>query len=161
MKENERRMRIAVGMLLVGLLLGACGKEPSVEQQVIATLENMKQDAEAGRHMDFMRYVADDFDGQLGSMDRRDFHRYMLLQMNENRRLYAQFFPIYVQAEGTAKPATEASARFKILITGGGGLLPERGQLFEVETEWKRDGSDWRLLRAAWQPVALPQQPGA
>ena len=38
-------------------------------------------------------------------------------------------------------------------MTGGRGLLPERGQVFEVFTIWQLDGDDWLLLRADWTPV--------
>ncbi len=148
-------MRIMIGVVLAVLLLAGCSEELSVEQQVIATLENMEQSAEEGKHFDFIGYVADDFSGQSGFMDRREFHRFMLLQMNENRRLRAQFFPIHVQENGQAG----ASAQFNVLITGGGGLLPERGQLFAVETDWIRDGGDWLLSKADWEPVDLPQPP--
>ena len=134
--------------LLAGLLAG-CGAEPSVEQQVIASLEQMEQSAEEGRHLDFMSFVADDFSGQYGGMDRRGFHRFMLFQMNEHRRLHAQLFPIHVKETGEG----QASAQFNILVTGGGGLLPDRGQLFEVETDWVRNGGDWLLSKADWEPV--------
>ena len=134
--------------LLAGLLAG-CGAEPSVEQQVIASLEQMEQSAEEGRHLDFMGFVADDFSGQYGGMDRREFHRFMIFQMNENRRLHAQLFPIHVKETGEGM----ALAQFNILVTGGGGLLPDRGQLFEVETAWVRDDGDWLLSQADWEPV--------
>lgn len=157
MKVREKYMKLAAGMVLMVWLLAGCQQELSVEQQVIATLEKMEQAAEEGRHMDFMDYVADDFSGQTGTLDRRGFHRYMMFQINENRRLHAQFFPIYVQKADSSETTTEASARFRILITGGGGLLPERGQLFAVETAWVRAGSDWLLRKADWQPVNLSQ----
>jgi hypothetical protein len=66
--------------------------------------------------------------------------------------LHAQFFPIYVQEAGNDL----ATAHFRILVTGGGGLLPDNGQLFEVETEWLREGSDWMLSKADWEAVQLP-----
>jgi hypothetical protein len=156
MKAIEVRMRIMIGTVLAVLLLAGCSEELSVEQQVIATLENMEQSAEEGKHLDFIDYVADEFSGQSGVMNRRDFHRLMLFQMNDNRRLQAQFFPIHVQEKDTDQDSIQASAQFKILITGGGGLLPEHGQLFQVETEWIRDGSDWLLSKADWEPVQLP-----
>lgn len=154
MKVNKAPMKWFFAIVLAGLSLSGCGEEPSVEQQVIASLEHMEQSAEEGRHLDFMAYVADDFSGQYGGMDRREFHRFMIFQMSENRRLHAQFFPIHVQQTGER----QASAQFNILVTGGGGLLPERGQLFEVETNWIRDGSDWLLSKADWEPVDLSQR---
>ena len=52
-----------------------------------------KYAAEEGQHLEFMTYVADSFGAQQGSMDRREFHRFMIFQINQNRRLQAQFFP--------------------------------------------------------------------
>jgi len=148
-------MKLAFRAALAALLLTACGEKLSVEQQIIATLQVMEEAAEQGEHFEFMGHVADSFSGQYGSMDRREFHRFMIFQINQNRRLHAQFFPIYVQESGKDL----ASAHFKLLVTGGGGLLPESGRLFEVETQWLRDGSDWMLEKADWEAVQLPDIP--
>lgn len=145
-------MRVIFGAILALMSLAACSEKLSVEQQIIATLRNMEYAAEEGQHLEFMTYIADSFGGQQGSMDRREFHRFMLFQINQNRRLQAQFFPIYVRESGVDM----ASAHFKLLVTGGAGLLPERGQLFEVETHWQRDGGDWLLHGADWEAVQLP-----
>jgi len=151
---SESSVRFVISAALVALLLTACGEKLSVDQQVIATLRNMEYAAEEGQHLEFMTYVADSFSGQQGSMDRREFHRFMIFQINQNRRLQAQFFPIYVQETGV----DTASAHFKLLVTGGAGLIPENGQLFEVETQWLRDGSDWLLTGADWEAVQLPDR---
>lgn len=148
-------MRLAFSAALVMLSLLACSGKLSVEQQIIATLRNMEAAAEEGEHFEFMNHVADSFGGQQGSMDRREFHRFMIFQINQNRRLHAQFFPIHVKESDDNR----ASAHFKLLVTGGGGLLPESGQLFEVETQWLRDGGDWLLDKADWEAVQLPDIP--
>jgi len=147
-------VRFVIGVVLAVVLLLGCSEKLTVEQQVIATLRNMEYAAEEGQHLNFMGYVADTFEGQQGSMDRREFHRFMIFQINQNRRLQAQFFPIYVKevSEETA------SAHFKLLVTGGAGLLPDSGQLFEVETLWLRDGGDWVLGSADWEAVRLPDR---
>lgn len=145
-------MRVLPGVVLATLLLSACGEKLTVEQQIIATLRNMEYAAEEGQHLDFMSYITDSFGAQQDSMDRREFHRFMIFQINQNRRLQAQFFPIFVTETG----ADAASAHFRLLVTGGAGLLPDRGQLFEVETHWIRDGGDWLLNQAEWEAVRFP-----
>jgi len=146
-------MRFILTALLAGVLLVACGDKLSVEQQIIATLRNMEVAAEEGEHLDFITYVADSFEGQYGSMARRDFHRFMIFQINQHRRLRAQFFPIYVQDLENGR----ASAHFQLLVTGGAGLVPESGQIYDVETHWIRDGGDWLLDKADWEPARLPE----
>ena len=152
MKINEPGMRFVLSTFLVLVLLAACGEKITVEQQIIATLRNMEYAAEEGQHLDFMGYITDSFEGQQGSMDRREFHRFMIFQINQHRRLQAQLFPIYVSETGEET----ASAHFKILVTGGAGLVPDSGQLFEVETRWLRDGGGWVLSGANWEAVRLP-----
>ena len=76
----------------------------------------------------------------------------MIFQMNENRRLHANFFPIRVRQTAD----NGASAEFRVLVTGGGGLIPDRGQLFDVQTEWILDGGDWLLLKADWETTRVP-----
>jgi len=149
---NEPQVRLVLSVIFVFGLLAACGKELTVEQQVIATIRNMEYAAEEGQHLDFMGYIADTFKGQQGSMDRREFHRFMIFQINQNRRLQAQLFPIYVRETGNET----AAADFKVLVTGGAGLLPDSGEFFEVETRWIRDGDDWLLNGADWEAVRLP-----
>jgi len=139
----------------VAVLLLACSQSLSVEQQVISTLRNMEAAAENGEVFEFMSYVDKTFSAQHSSMDRREFHRFMIFQINQHRRLQAQFLPIYVKQAGVDK----ASAYFRLLITGGGGLLPESGQLFEVETQWLKIDGDWLLESAQWEPVRLPDLP--
>ncbi len=148
-------MKPILATVLTSLLLVSCGDKLTVEQQVIATLRNMEVAAESGEHFEFMTYVADTFAGQSGSMDRRAFHRFMIFQMNQHRRLQAQFFPIHVRETGEG----QATANFNLLVTGGGGMLPESGRVFAVVTDWYRDGGDWQLTRADWEPIQLPDIP--
>jgi hypothetical protein len=148
-------MRLVPVFTLVVLLLVACGESLSVEQKIIETLQTMELTAEAGEHFKFMGHITDSFQAQQGSMDRRGFHRFMIFQINQNRRLQATFFPIYVRESGE----NMASAHFRLLVTGGGGLLPENGQFFEVETQWLLQGGDWMLDEANWEIAQLPDLP--
>lgn len=148
-------MRLVLQAIPIVMLLVACGEGLSVEQKIIATLQTMEEKAEAGEHFQFMDHVSESFSAQQGSMDRREFRRFMILQIAQHRRLYATFFPIYVRELGE----DTASAHFRLLLTGGGGLLPESGQLFEVETQWLLDGDDWMLDDANWKVAQMPEIP--
>jgi len=141
-------------ILMLALLVG-CGENLSVEQRIIATIQTMEEAAEAGEHLNFMAHIADTFQAQQGSMDRREFHRFMIFQINQHRRLHATFFPIHVRELGEEM----ATAHFRILVTGGGGLLPESGQLFEAETQWLLEDGDWMLNEANWEVAQLPDLP--
>lgn len=148
-------VRFCLWMIVLSLVLPSCGKPPTVEQQIIAKLETMESDAEDGRYVDFMKHIARDFKGQQGALTRQDFQRFMLLQINESRRVQANFFPIRVVASSESIDAREASARFRMLVTGGEGFLPDRGQLLDVSTGWVRDDGDWLLRSANWEAAQI------
>jgi hypothetical protein len=145
-------MRLALAAALGVFFLTACSEKLSVEQHIIANLRAMEVAAEQGEHFDFMDYVAESFTGQYASMDRRAFHRFMIFQINQKRRLHAQFFPIRVQQQSDG----QASAQFNLLVTGGVGLLPESGQFFDVKTWWQLEDGDWLLIKADWEIAQLP-----
>ena len=139
------------GALLALLLLSSCSDDPTVEQQIIGVITEMEQLAEEGKRGAFMGRVAGDFNGQLGVLTRDEFRRFMIMQWNQNLRLHAQLFPIRVRELGPGM----AAANFKALITGGRGLIPERGQVYQIKTTWLQDGDDWLLVSANWEPVRL------
>ncbi len=144
-------MRLALSLvaLLGGFLLASCSEERTIAQQIIAAINEMEENGEAGRRGAFMDRVHESFSGQSGRLTRDEFQRFMMLQWNQNQRLHAQLFPIAVTEDWDQ----QASARFKVLVTGGRGFIPDRGQMFEVFTVWQLEGGDWYLLRADWEPV--------
>ena len=147
-----RLVQRLVFSLILFVLITACSDDLSVEQHIITNLHAMETAAEQGEHFEFMNYVADSFNGQYGSMDRREFHRFMIFQMSQKRRLHAQFFPINVQQPDT----NHAAAQFSLLVTGGAGLLPDSGQFFNVKTQWLNTDGDWLLDEAEWEVAQLP-----
>lgn len=142
--------RLLRAVLAAPLLLIACSEERlTVEQQIIAAILEMEQHAEAGERAEFMERVAGDFNGQLGTLTRDEFRRFMVMQWNEHNRLHAQLFPITVRETGEGL----AVAEFNALITGGRGLLPDSGELFSIRTRWVLVGDDWQMASADWEPA--------
>lgn len=143
--------RISCALLLTLLLLGACSEELSLEQQIVATLRNMEAHIEAGERRDFMDYVAEDFRGQGGELNRDQLNGLLLYQLRRYQKVHAQLLPVSVQPAGL----DEAEASFQILLTGGAGLLPENGQLYQVSSLWRYQEGQWLLQSAQWQPVSV------
>lgn len=144
-------LRLFFSALLIVILLAACGQEPTVEQQVIATIEEMDARIEAGERRAFMQHIADDFRGQNGSMTREQVRALVIFQLNRYQQLQARLFPIRVENNGDGT----ARAEFRALVTGGPNWIPDSGQVYEFETTWRDDGGDWLLTSANWEPVPL------
>ncbi len=146
------RPRLLVGLVLVAVLMVACARELTLEQQIIATLRNMEAHIEQGERRDFMAYVAADFRGQGGELNHDQLNAMLLYQLRRYQRVHAQLLPVTVREAGL----DEAEANFSLLLTGGNeGLLPENGQLYEISSLWRYENGDWLLQSAQWQPVRV------
>ena len=138
---------------LVLLLATGCSPQRTVEQEIIAVIREMEARIEAVERRPFMSHVAADFTAQGGQMNRDQFNALVLSYLHRYKRVNVRFLPIRV----TAGEAGQAAANFRVVLTGGEGLLPEAGQLYEVATHWQRVRGDWLLHAADWKRVELEQ----
>lgn len=148
-----RRSSAALALAFGIIILTACNEPLTVEQQVIVTIREMEEKVEAGERRPFMDYLSDDFTAQGGSMNREQVRVLFVYQLNRHKRLHAQLFPISVSETGE----NQAVAKFRALVTGGPGWLPDSGQVFDFETAWKHQEGEWLLTSANWDPVALEE----
>lgn len=135
-------------LILVLTGLCSCGGALTVEQQIIATIREMEEQIEGGERNAFMEHFAEDFSGQEGALTRDQVRALVIIQLNRYKQLQAQLLPIHVSqtAEDTA------DAQFSALVTGGPDWIPETGQVFEFDTNWRRVGGKWLLHAASWDP---------
>ena len=91
--------------------------------------------------------VGEAFAGPEG-MDRQAFRRYATLLTLQNRNIGLQLGPQEIQILGE-----RATVNFTAAVSGGERWLPERAQVYRVETGWRLDGDQWVLISARWQPV--------
>jgi hypothetical protein len=145
------RPLLASTVFFLGLCLPACSPELTVEQQVIRVIRDMESRIEAGERRPFMAHVADDFTGQWDTMNKDQLNAFVLFQLHRHERVQAQLLPIRV----TPKAAGAAEARFRVLLTGGPGMLPRSGQLYEIVSQWRRRDDDWMLASATWTAVDI------
>ena len=87
-------MKRAAGCLvLLALLAGGCGEEPTVEQQIIAAITEMESRGEEGRRSAFMEMVHESFIGQQGAMTRDEFRLFMIMAIS-SREVFPARSPI-------------------------------------------------------------------
>ena len=138
--------RIAVAGLLITAMT-ACSRTPP-EQALREQVETLQAAIDARDAGAVYELLTTDFVGN-GGMDRRGARQLAGALFLQHRDVGARLGPVSVQLRGD----TEATATFSVLVTGGnGGLVPNNGQVFEVETGWRLVNGDWRLLYARWTP---------
>jgi hypothetical protein len=138
----------AIGAFLTLLLLTACSRPPA-ETQIHATLSDMAEAVEEADVSAFLAPIAEDFAGDTWQLDRRGARLLLMREMRAHERLRARLVDIQIEFP----TADRATASFQAVLTGGSGLLPEDGGWYRVETGWRLDGGDWKLISAGWERV--------
>ena len=148
MQQFRARQRSRAFLIWMALAaLAACSRD-TPEQAVRTQVEAMQAAIDARDAGDIDELLADDFIGNDG-MDRRAIRQLASAVFLRHRDVGAKVGPIGVELRGDS----DAIARFSVIATGGsGGLLPESGQVYQVETGWRLVDGDWKLLNASWKP---------
>lgn len=131
--------------LVLAAGLSGCSRTPPEDalRQAIAGLEDATEKRDAAALRDGL---AEDFVGPEG-MDRMGLARMAQGVFLRHQGINANLGPLEMDVRGE-----HATVRFTAAVTGGEGLLPDSGQVYEVDTDWRLEGGEWRLVRANWKP---------
>jgi hypothetical protein len=127
------------------LLLVGCARAPAEQRlrEALSGLQNAIEAREVGQAIDF---VADDFIGRDG-LDREGARGLLRLQVIRHQQLGLSFGPYEITLQGE-----RATVRFTAVATGGSGaMLPESARVWQVETGWREEQGQWRLISADWK----------
>lgn len=135
------------GALVVALMaaLVGCSRAPA-EERLRGAMTGLQAAIEAREVGEAMEYVGEDFIGT-GSLDREGARNLLRLMVLRHQTLGLSLGPAEIELfEG------RASVRFTAVATGGqGALLPQSARVWNVETAWRDDGDEWRLISAQWK----------
>lgn len=149
---REVIQRLVPGLLLLalaGCLLVACSDPLSDEAQIRQRLDSMVDGLAERNARAVMAPLADDFSADTWNLDPRGVRLLLEREMRAHERLRARVHDFSVELHGQDR----ATAEFRVILTGGSGLIPERGRWYRVNTGWRRDGSDWMIISASWEDV--------
>ena len=129
------------------LACAGCSRTPP-EEALRASIAEMEAAAEARDADALAEHLATDFVGP-GGMDRDRFRRTAALLWLRSREIGVALGPLEVEVNGE-----HARVRFTAATRGGAGLLPDSANLYQVETGWRLEDGDWRLISADWDAAA-------
>lgn len=146
-KPRRRWSRLPFTLLLLLAQFGlfSCSREPP-EQALRSTIAGMQAAAEAHDTDALFEPIAEDFAGSEG-MDRQAFRRYVTLTGMRNQKVGVQLGPLDVKLFDQ-----RATVSFTAALSGGANWLPERAQVYQVDTGWRLEDGEWKLISAKWEP---------
>lgn len=137
-------MRGIAVVLAVALFAVGCARGDP-ERELRSTIAEMAQAIEQHKPGDFLNTVADDFARESGAFGKQDAKRLLAGAMLRNEKITVNAVVTEVRVDGD-----RATARVKVLATGGAGLLPDRGQTWDFDSAWRREGGRWKVFNAEW-----------
>ena len=139
--------RIGLALAFAGViaLLAGCRHE-APEQALRNTIDSMVAAAEAHDTDTLFDSIAEDFTGSQG-MDRTEFRRYVTVMSLRQKSVGVSLGPLDVKMFGD-----RATVKFTAGLTGGPGWLPDQAQVYDVDTGWRMEEGDWKLISAQWKP---------
>ena len=133
-----------IGLLLLCGVLVACEKTPR-EQIISQNIDAIATGIEKKDPDSVLKHFSEHFSTASGQ-DKQWVKRFMLLQMMRQQTIHVVLTNIHIEARDDY--ITEAS--FNVLLTGGQGLIPQDGAIYQVETQWRLQNDDWLLNYASW-----------
>ena len=141
---------ITLSVAAISLSLVACGPAAPDEERVRGEIRGMAEALADGDVRGVLSPLADDFSGVTWNMDERGARLLLQRELRAHEQLRARVFDIDVEIRGQDR----AMATFQVVLTGGSGMIPDTGRWYRVESGWRLDGNDWKLVSAEWEPVA-------
>jgi hypothetical protein len=135
--------------LLILAALAACSAGLDDSEQIRATIEAMELAVEAGEARRFAGFLVEDFQGQDGITDRRSARAFVARQLVSQQKIRVQLGPVRVVINENT-PAY-AAAEFEALLLGGPRILPDSGQIYRIDTQWRKENGKWLLVSAHWE----------
>jgi hypothetical protein len=139
--------KILVWMLFCGAAISTmvgCRRAPD-EVLIRQAIEHAASAAEQTDASALGDQLSDDFDGNHGSLDRKQLANFLRAAHFRGETIHALIGPVTVEPRGGRYVAS-----FTVTLTSGGKLLPAQIGIYKVETAWRQDGRQWRCYSANW-----------
>lgn len=137
--------RRALTIAALGTLIAGCARSDP-ERELRDTIGAMAAAIEKRGPGVFLEARADDFTRESGAFGKRDAKRVLAGVLLRHEKISVTAVVNDVRTDGE-----RAFAKVRVVATGGAGLLPERGQTWEFDSAWRREGGRWRVFNAEWR----------
>ena len=138
-------MRFVFRALALLIVLGSCARTPD-EERIRAALDAMQRAAQTRRPADVLQYVASDFIGNNGDLDRDDLAQMLRMQVLRRDGVAISMGPTDVVIDDD-----RATAKFEIRVSDPTRRwIPGGGQTYRIVSAWRREGGTWLCYTATW-----------
>lgn len=135
-----------MSFLLLSLVLSGCNDSADIEK-IRNNVQVMRQAIQDHDRHAFMKHIAPRYRGQ-DHGNRPSLENFLIKQLNKNKNIYIYLADIDIEIkDNIAKVILFAGT------AGGPDQIPERGQLYKVQTTWRQYSGHWQVTNARWRPA--------
>jgi len=139
-------VRLLLVLAWLPAYLAACRHTPD-EEQVRQAIAAVAEAAEAGSAGGVGASLSEAFDGNNGSLDRRELVNMVRVLALRGEHIGVTMGPVTIEPRGERLLAT-----FTVTLSSGSGrLLPDQLGIYQVESAWRSEDGTWRCYSAKWK----------
>ena len=136
-------------LLVLGVSAGCSEPAPDATRlrQAIAEMEKAAEAKQTGPILD---YLAEDF---LGNKVYRkaNIRAMLLLHFRQNQHIH-----IYLRITELSIKHNQAQLSCQVILAGRGEkLVPQRGRVLVIQSDWQKRDGEWRVVKARWKDPLL------
>ena len=132
-------------VILVGSLsLISCSEKDEADllnQRINSLVSAIEKHDEQG----IKEFLSKDFSAKKG-LNKTQFFLFTRYHFKRNKNVL-----VTVVEKSVTLNNNQADVTAKVLLIGASEWLPERGQLYKVESRWKKERGDWVMSRLRWE----------
>lgn len=145
--------KLSILLLSAILVVGVnfCSEAPPAEEQIRTKINGAKEAIENLNPDALEDVLAPDFEIRTGSKnyDLNLIQKTMQLYAFKKQKVNIALGPLQIEMDPYNTQL--ASMKTSALITGGRGILPEDGRIYNVKTKWRLFGDQWLLTHLSWE----------
>ena len=148
-KMINKTLPIYIAILVGSLSLISCSEPDEADllnQQVDGLVSAIENHSEHG----IKEFLAKDFSttslSTTKGLNKAQFFLFVRYQFKRNKNVLVTLVDKDVTLNNN-----QADVSAKVLLIGASEWLPERGQLYKVDSRWKKEGGDWVMSRLRWE----------
>lgn len=139
-----KRRTLLVACVWTGAGLACSRSDP--EKELRAAIGDMAAAIDQQRVADSLKHVSEDFTRESGAFGKADARRVLAGAMLRNEKIHLTTSVTDLRIDGE-----RAFVKLRVIAAGGSGLLPERGQMWEFDSVWRREDGQWKVYNAEWR----------
>ena len=142
-------VRYALAIVLLVSVIGCRGTDDETAiRQAIGEIADSISRKDAS---DIVSHLSPEFLDKDGR-DTRAIRQFMVIQFLRNKNIAVFITRTEIRVSGQT-----ATAQLHVGLTGMSGFLPERGEYYLVNLDWRKARNEWLLHRLDWEPLLLRQ----